>query len=298
MKERSWIEVDLEKFKTNLLNIKKKLPYETKILQIVKADAYGHGAYEIALEAEKNGVSYFGVANSNEGAILRYLGIKSPILILSPSLKTEIPEIIENNLTPAIFDLSFGKALNAYSKPITVHINVDTGMGRSGCRFDEASMFYKQVMELDNLTIEGVFTHFASSEENKSYTLQQYNKFERFLDTLEKIPDLVHVSNSAAAVLFNFPRTNMVRIGLLSYGVYLNDSLRNKIELRQIMSFHSRISQIKNAFPGESIGYNQTFTIQHPTKFGIILSPKGAPRAYVRHLTFQKNFWSKFGPLR
>ncbi len=270
-KDRSWTEINLANYSHNLQQFRKIIPAHQKIMQIVKADGYGHGAFQIAKEAEKNGINFLGVANQDEGALLRYQGIKLPILILSPSLEDEIPSLIENNLIPTIFSLDFAKKLNSISdKPIKAHINIDTGMGRSGFNSDKYSEINYIYNNLENIEIEGVFSHFASSENDFKYTEKQKDIFYQILDKLDFSPKFIHLSNSSGAITINTEKCNLVRIGLLAYGVYTDSFIKEKIDLKPVMSFKTRISQIKTAKTGQSIGYNQTYIAPKDITYAIL----------------------------
>lgn len=273
-KDRSWTEINLSNFEFNLNELKKYIRDDQKIMQIVKADAYGHGAYEISKRAIKCGASMLGVANAEEGALLRYQKIDVPILILSPSFEHEIDVILENNLIPTISTLDFARRLNtaakSVNKTINIHIEIDTGMGRSGLKLDPAKRALKEIRTLSNLNIQGIFSHYAASENDPDYTSKQYKYFYEFAKELEFEPEFIHIANSSGVITFRDPLCNMVRLGLLSYGVYSDDSLKTKIELRPVMKFKTRISQLKIADPGEYIGYNCTYKVKQRMRYAIL----------------------------
>lgn len=290
--ERSWVEIDLDNFKHNLCELKKLLPPHTGFMQVVKADAYGHGAYEIALQSIKLGAEYLGVANVEEGALLRFQNITAPILILSPSFPEEIDSIIEYSLTPTVSTLDFATLLNeragsADSKQaaktgvplddkkevnnrIRIQLEIDTGMGRSGIRYDTAEKIIRDIAALPNLEIEGIFSHFSSTESDIDYTLLQSKRFREILNNVPLPLKHIHISNSAGIITCTPDYTNIVRIGLLSYGVYPDEKLKEKIDLRPVMTFKSSICQIKTALRGETIGYNRSFTAQRNTRYAVI----------------------------
>lgn len=278
-KERSWIEINLSHFENNLKAIKKFLSSNQEILQIIKADAYGHGAYQIAKHALKNGASMLGVANADEALLIRYNNIQAPILILSPSLDSEIENIVKHNLIPSVNDLTFARKLDEFAghtnKKIKIHLNIDSGMNRSGIRADEALAFCYQLSKLPNLIVDGIFTHFAESESNYNFTNQQYQLFTSTLDNLlQEIPTInptyLHCSNSCAVVNYNFARMNLVRLGILSFGIYPQKTLKDKISLKAVMKFITKISQIKIAKESEYIGYNLTYQAKQDIKYAIL----------------------------
>lgn len=277
--ERSWIEIDLSNFEHNLTEIKKFLSPGQDFLQIIKADAYGHGAFQIAKQALANGASMLGVANSDEALLIRYNNITAPILILSPSLESEIEDIVEHNLIPAVNDLSFAQKLNNYAslqkKIVKIHVNIDSGMNRSGVRADQALVFCQELATLPYLKVDGIFTHFAESESNSEFTAQQYQLFSNTLDIIfQEIaglkPTYLHCSNSCAVINYNFSRMNLVRIGILSFGIYPHPHLQNKLSLQAVMKFITKISQIKEAKKNEFISYNLSFQAKNDLKYAIL----------------------------
>ena len=269
---RSWVDIDLDNFAHNLEQLKSRLSANTEIMQIVKADAYGHGAYQIALQSLKQGVSLLGVANTEEGLLLRYQGIIAPIVILSPSFIAEIPLIIEQGLTPTVSAMEFANSLNSASTSAKtkVHIEIDTGMGRSGFRYDEAVKQIEEINELPNLVVEGIFSHFSSSESDQEFTLLQSERFRSVIDNLGFRPDYCHIANSPATLTCLPSYANLVRLGLLSYGVYPDESFLSQIDLKPVMSFKSFICQIKRAYQGESIGYNRTYKAERDITYAIV----------------------------
>ena len=292
-KYRSWVEVDLDHFARNWKEIKRLVRPGVRILQVVKADAYGHGAIEIAEAALKNGAVYLGVANADEGVQLRVSGLMAPIVILSPSPEGEIGEIIKYNLIPSVSDLHFARTLQERCAQahirLPVHIEVDTGMGRGGTLYYEAYQTIKDILALPDLIVEGIFTHLAASETLLDYNEAQADLFNRLLAKLAdegiRIP-LRHMANSGA--ILNYPQFNldMVRPGLMSYGIYPSPETREKADLLPVMSFKTRIVLLKDFPKGYSIGYNRTYITDRPTRiatipvgygdgYGVILSNQG-----------------------
>jgi len=274
IQERSWVEINLDNFKDNLRELKKYLFPGQAFLQIVKADAYGHGAFEIAKAAIDEGAVYLGVANAEEGKLLRIQGIKSPILILSPSLIAEIPSICDYNLVPTLSDLAFADALSTYvvsnNLEIKVHVKVDTGMNRSGFRTEVFNKAYKHISKLPNIIIEGLFSHFAASENDANFTVAQSKIFDSIVSSLKSLPRYIHLANSAAVLTHNSWKANLVRYGIMSYGVYTDSEQYSKINLKSVMTFKSIIAQIKDIKKGEYVGYNRTWKADKDGQYGII----------------------------
>ncbi|MBE9546975.1 MAG: alanine racemase [Proteobacteria bacterium] len=294
LKYRSWVEVDLENFSRNWNEIKRLVGPDVKILQVVKADAYGHGAIEISNVALKNGAALLGVANADEGVQLRVSGIDAPILILSPATVSEINEIIKYNLTPSVSDLGFARELQkSYEKMgamTPIHIEVDTGMGRGGTIHHEAFNMLKEVLEFPNITVEGIFSHLSSSEvEDDDYNQMQWKLFRGLLEKLEEndihIP-IKHMCNSGGILNFSNFTLDMVRPGLMSYGIYPSPGTAAKADLSPVMSFKTSVVLLKDFPKGYSIGYNRTHVTDKPTRiatipvgygdgYGFILSNQG-----------------------
>jgi len=259
---RSWLEVSLKNYKRNIEKILSFLPPKTQFMQIVKANAYGHGDFEIAKASIKIGASFLGVANTQEGKRLRLKGIeKTPILVLSPCFDFEIPSIKKYNLIPSISSISFAKKFVGRA-----HINIETGMGRAGLLGGAKSI--EKIKKLPNIQIDGVFSHFAASENNPEFTLEQEKKFEKIITSLSFKPKYIHIANSAGVLSGRHKITNMVRIGLMSFGVQIG--FTEKISLLPVLSFKSRVALIKVAQEGESIGYNRTYIAKKHLEYAVI----------------------------
>jgi alanine racemase len=277
-KYRSWVEVDLDNYRHNWAEIRRLVGPRVKIMQVVKADAYGHGAIEISNAAVKNGADYLGVANADEGVQLRVGGIDAPLLILSPATDSEIQEIIKYHLTPSVSSLAFARELERSlakaGQKMPVHIEVDTGMGRGGTLHLEAVPMVREVLQLPHLTVEGIFTHLSSSEvENDTYNRMQWELFQELLKTLEandlRIP-IRHMSNSGGVL--NFPQfhLDMVRPGIMTYGIYPGENTVSKAHLVPVMSFKTIIVLLKDFPSGYAIGYGRTFVTGGPTRIATI----------------------------
>jgi alanine racemase len=293
-KYRSWVEVDLDNFSRNWTEIKRLVGPGVKVLQVVKADAYGHGAIEISNMALKNGAGFLGVANADEGVQLRVGGINAPIVILSPATDSEINEIIKYNLTPSVSNQRFARELERRLEKagvkLPVHIEVDTGMGRGGTIQREAFPMIRDVLGMKAISVEGIFTHLSSSEvEDDSYNRMQWKLFQDLLRELEekgiRIP-IRHMSNSGGVL--NFPEFNldMVRPGIMTYGIYPGENTVSKALLNPVMSFKTSIVLLKDFPEGYGIGYGRTYVTGRPTRiatipvgygdgYGVILSNQG-----------------------
>jgi len=290
---RSWVEVDLDSFAWNWAELRRLVGPEVRILQVVKADAYGHGAIEISHTALKNGAACLGVANADEGVQLRVSGITAPIIILSPSTGGEIREIIKYGLTPSLSDLMFSSEFQRHLAKAgvnaPVHIEIDTGMGRGGMLCDEAPATIRKILDFPNIVVEGLFTHLATSEVCVDYNEQQWTLFKGLIERLTamgiNIP-LKHMANSGA--ILNYPRfhLDMVRPGLMSYGIHPAPQTEARADLHPVMSFKTRVVLLKEFPKGASIGYSRTYVTERPSRiatlpvgygdgYGVILSNQG-----------------------
>ncbi|MCK9333855.1 MAG: alanine racemase [Candidatus Cloacimonetes bacterium] len=272
IQERSWVEIDLAAFSNNLRFLKQHLHPGQDFLQIVKADAYGHGAREIAEAAINEGAVYLGVANLEEGKLLRIQGIQAPILILSPSLTSEIPAIVEYNLVPGVSDLDFAKELHTHlqGREYLIHVKLDTGMHRSGIRSEEAMELYQAIAGLQGLRIEGIFSHFASSESDPDFCTVQEQRFFSFVESLPEKPRYIHLNNSAASLKGYGMGSNLVRFGILSFGVNTLGDVSLNQHLQPVMTFVSTLSQIKAIHLGESVGYNRDWISESEGRYAVV----------------------------
>jgi alanine racemase len=282
-----WTEIDLNAISHNVQELRRITSSGSRFMAVVKADGYGHGAAEVASAALKNGADCLGVARMDEGLHLRIAGISAPILILGftpPELSTKV---VSHHLTQAVYTFEAAEALSEAAaqlqKKAKVHIKVDTGMGRLGLLPDSPriSMLGKHlpgntlrviesISRLPHVEIEGVFTHFASADsQDKTYTLQQ---LERFLEFLEKLKihglefPIRHAANSAA--LIDLPETHldMVRAGISLYGFYPSPEVnRERISLIPAMTLKTRIIHVKMVPAGFHISYGLTYQTEMPT---------------------------------
>ena len=287
-KYRSWVEVNLDNFIGNLKEIKRLIGPRVDFMMTVKADAYGHGAIEISNVALKNGAKMLGVANADEGVQLRISGIEAPIVILGPSTAAEIEQTIKYNLTPSVSDLSFAKKLNKAlaqsDHKLPVHIEVDTGMGRGGTMHTEAVKLVLEISKLSNIIMEGIFSHFASSEKMIPYNEKQWKYFSDLLVDIKRkgidIP-VRHIDNSGA--ILNYPdfKLNMVRPGIMTYGIYPSPETESRARLAPVMSFKTSVVLLKDFPAGYGIGYNSTFVTSRQTRIATIPVGYGDGYAFI-----------------
>lgn len=287
-----WVEIDLDAVAWNIKQIKSLIGSEVKLMTVVKADAYGHGAREVAKVALQNGTDRLGVALVKEGKKLRQVGLKAPILILSPIYKEQIPEIVEFGLIPTVFTLNMAEEISKYGQKtgqkIDVHLKVDTGMGRIGVQKNQALKLIKKITGLPYINIEGIFSHLARADEEtgEDYTYRQLHKFESLLADLKmagiKIP-LKHLANSAALLEYPESKFDMVRAGITTYGLWPSLEVKDGLHLKPALEFKAKLAYIKELPAGYSVSYGCTYTTSTSTKVGTL--PLGYSDGYSRSLS-------------
>jgi alanine racemase len=273
----TWVEVDLDRFAGNLRAVRERIGPQREILLVVKADAYGHGAVEIADAAAEEGVTQLGVATLHEGIQLRRAGCRLPIAVLSPLLVSEIDEAVAHDLDPSVGDLVFASALSAAAKgvgrPQRFHVEIDTGMGRTGVRDDEAEMFLAQATALPGLRLASVYTHFPDADaDDLSFAHEQVVRFRAVLDRLARRgirPPRVHAANSAGTVNLDEALFDWVRVGLVAYG-HRPPRCEATIPVAPVMAFKSRIVQLRRHPAGTPISYGRTFVTRRDSCVGVV----------------------------
>ncbi len=283
----TYTEISLEAIKHNIAEIKKYVDSRTRFMAVVKANAYGHGASAVARAAVEAGADYLGVANLKEALELRESGILSPILILTESPTSVADEVIQHELTQTVYSFSEAKALSEESEkrksPVRVHVKIDTGMGRVGVLPSEAMAFLTKVASLPGLVLEGVFTHFAKAEDPEDkFTADQFHKFQQIIARVPHIP-LKHSANSAAALFHRETHLDMVRVGLMMYGLYPQGNSRRLINLKPALSFKSRITYLKKVPAGTPLSYGSTYVT--PAETTVATIPVGYADGFSRRLS-------------
>lgn len=263
------VETDLDAFRYNLEQAKGLLPPGVAILAVIKDEAYGHGAYELALEALLGGAKMLGVATVEEGVQLRSQGIVAPILVMCGIMPEQAEEAVQHKFSVSLYSREAARALDAVAcsrgKKVPVHLKIDTGMGRLGILPEEAKPFWDWVHGLSGLVVEGIMTHFASvSEGEREYASWQLSRFREVLSScLSSVvgPEkpLAHAANSAATLSLSESWLDMVRLGILLYGCYPYQGSRHEIPLRPVLSWRTRVLSLKWMPAGSWIGYERTY---------------------------------------
>ena len=288
---RVWLEIDLDAVAHNIKTIRRIAGKNSEIMAVVKANAYGHDAIEISRVALESGATWLGVGALEEGIILRKAGIKAPILLLGLTPEDQVDCLLFYDLVPTICDLQTVKALSQtavkYKKNARIHIKIDTGMRRLGIKSEEALDFIKRIKKMNNIEIEGLYTHLAAAdEEDKSYTELQFAQYKRVVDELERedihVP-LKHMANSAAILDLPYTYLEMVRPGITIYGLFPLPLAKRTIKLKPVVKFKTKIIFIKKVSTGESIGYGRAYTTIKETTVATL--PVGYADGYPRLLS-------------
>ena len=284
------IEINLEAIKSNIRNIREILPVHTKVIAVVKANAYGHGDVEVANAALEAGASILAVATPEEALSLRDAGIKEDILILGPTPPSFFEKAGECNLTLTAYSLDWVFATKDIKKPLKVHVKIDSGMGRIGfTEYDDLKKAITFMQKHPWVEITGAFTHFATADEEQAdYYNEQVNKFNHMLEAFEERPTLVHTSNSAAALRYPENALDAVRFGISMYGIapssWLNDHL--PFSLEPALSLYTEIAHVKKVHKGASIGYGATYTAKEDEWIATL--PIGYADGLLRNLQSQE----------
>jgi alanine racemase len=286
----AWAEVDLEALAHNVRAVA-ALVAPAELLAVVKADAYGHGAVPVALAAVGAGARRLGVATVEEGEALRAAGIAVPILVLSEVPDAAAPAAVAARLTPVVCSVaaieSLGRAARVAQSPrrVPVHLKVDTGMHRMGCRPDDALELARLVAANPALELEGVLTHLAVADEpDHPFTVEQLGRFERVLAALDAAglrPPIVHAANSAGAIAVPRSRYDLVRCGIAVYGVAPSPALAGRVPLRPVLSLHARVTAVRRVESGEGVSYGLRWNAPQRTTIATVPLgyADGVPRA-------------------
>lgn len=289
---RVYAEINLDAMCSNVSQALERMK-PAKLMAIIKTDAYGHGAVRSAKALDEIGVYAFGVATPGEALELRRAEIKNPILILGYVFEEYFDRMIENDIDLALFDLNTAKLLNSHAeklgKKARVHIKADTGMGRIGFQpCDESAEIIKEIAALNNIEIDGMFTHFACADSKDKASVNR--QIERFTNFVAKVKSegvslpIVHCYNSASIVDFDKPLFDMVRCGIITYGLEPSDEVsKTNIKLQKVMSIKSHVAYVKKVGAGFTVSYGSTYVTDKETEIATI--PVGYGDGYPRTLS-------------
>lgn len=291
-----YAEINLDNFRHNFREVK-RLARGKKTIGVIKADAYGHGAVELAAILEEENVDYFAVAVITEALELRKNGYRQPILILGFTPPVFAREIVENDITQTVFNYELAEAISKEAvrqkKQARVHIKLDTGMGRIGFLPEtNAVTEIKRISKLKNIYVEGIFTHFAAAdEEKKEFSILQLDSYNKMINNLSREGiefEIKHMANSAAII--DLPETyfDAVRPGIMLYGYYPSDEvIKDRLSLKPVMELKGNIINIKEVPDNTSISYGRRFYTNRRSKIGTL--PFGYADGYTR-LLYGKSF--------
>jgi alanine racemase len=300
----TWAEISLDAYAHNIKELRRVTRPPARLMAVVKANGYGHGAVEVAREALQNGAQYLGVARINEAIPLREAGLEAPILIFGYSPPDLAPMLIEYELTQSVYSLSTASALSEKAarqgKKIEVHLKVDSGMGRLGFLLEATNgtpddiaaqnpvRAIEAITRLPGLTVEGIFTHFATADSaDKSYADLQLDRFKDLINRLQKEglePPVRHAANSGALIDMPDSHLDMVRPGIATYGLHPSDEVnKSMVDLKPVMTLKSRIIHLKRVAPGFNISYGITFQTKNHTTIATV--PVGYADGFNRLLS-------------
>jgi alanine racemase len=283
------VEVDLDALRHNVAAVRRRIGPDVKITAVVKADAYGHGLAQVGATLMQCGIDAFAVATLSEALSLRQIGGDGwPILLFGSALPFEVATTLDQNITPTISSLDeahlFEEEARQRGKSVGVHIEVDTGMGRVGFWHEDAAQNILQIAALPHLRIAGLYTHFPSADENPNETRRELGLFQTVVRQLAaegvNIPSL-HAANSAAVLTLPESHLNMVRTGLILYGICPTKTPAN--EFRPLLSFKARVAYVKDVAAGRTVSYGQTFTAEKPMRIATVTA--GYADGFSRHLS-------------
>ncbi len=288
--QAGWLEINLKAIGNNLKEIKRIIGKNVKTMPVVKANAYGHGLVPVARKLEEVGADFLAVSYIEEGIKLRKAGIKIPIVILLGISEAEIDPVFTYGLTPIIYDYKIASMLSEAAQKnntkMAVFIKIDTGMGRLGVFYKEALLFLKKLSSLPGLKIQGLTSHLAVAETDKSFTEKQINRFKTVLDEAQKgginLP-YNHIANSMALLQYKESLFQIVRPGLSIYGIYPIPLLKKKINLQPAMSFKTKVLYLKSLPPKIGVSYGHTYVTTQETKVAVL--PVGYDQGLFRQLS-------------
>lgn len=297
--KRAWAQIDLNALQYNYNVVKSMINPKSKIMCVVKADAYGHGAKRLSKEFSKLGADWFAVSNLEEAMQIRKAGVNKPILILGYTPVNMVQVLSDNNISQAAISEDYAKKLSLraekINKKIKVHIKLDTGMNRIGIldqndiQRKNAVKSIENILNMSGLIVEGLFTHFAVADEGidgEDYTRMQYENFKCVISDLKekgiKIP-LCHCCNSAAIIDYPDMDMDMVRPGIILYGLLPSNKLKSKLRLKPVMQLKSTVSLVKEIDAGVKISYGGNFISDKKMKIATV--PIGYADGYPRYMS-------------
>ncbi len=278
------MEVNINHFKNNIEEIRKRLNFNTTIMPIIKANAYG--TYLNTRLDVINEFEIVGLATVDEGAQIRNLGYAKDIFILNQPATSEIDKIIENDLVIGLSSDNFLKEVQKQNKPIRVHLEIETGMGRTGLSLQQLPSFLEEIQRTNHVKIEGIYTHLSSPDSDETYTKQQLETFGKAVKIITKrVKNIKYIHTSASNAIINAPEAqyNLIRPGMILYGYESGEGIHEKIALKPVAKLKSKITFLKTVKEGTSISYGRSFSTVRESKIATI--PIGYADGFRRELS-------------
>ena len=276
VRARTWARIDLDRLRANARAVGAQVGGVERILATVKADAYGHGAVEVARALVDEGVEWFGVATVAEGAELRDAGVVSRILVLSPTLSQQADAAVDAGLTLTVGSVECLEALDACAirrgTKVWVHLPVDTGMGRDGVLPDDVSGIVERARKMEGIALEGISTHFPAADDlRRAFTLRQIRRMDHVLESVDPNRDLIrHMANSAGLLHFPDSVGDLVRPGLLLYGLFPAERNEGALSVSPVLNFYSRVVHVKTLPEKHPVSYGRTWYTSRPTRIATV----------------------------
>jgi len=300
MTHLSWVEISRDNFRHNLTGFRGLLRPQTQLLTVVKSNAYGHGLVEMGKLAVEYGSDWLGVVSLDEALKLRAAGVKAPILVLSfwEKDEVEVSEAIEQGVSLVVYDYRQLDLLEQLAGKLKIaaraHLKFDVGTTRLGLLAREAEEFLGRAFSCQNILVEGIFSHLAASEEDAEFTARQKDAFQKIVDLAGVMADragcprpLAHLACSAAGMLGHDLQFDMTRLGIAAYGLWPSENIRARMSgsftLKPVLSWHTKIIQVKTVPAGTSIGYDCTYKTERDTQIAVL--PVGYYDGIDRHLS-------------
>ncbi|MBZ0293856.1 MAG: alanine racemase, partial [Anaerolineae bacterium] len=292
--QTTWIEVDQAAIAHNVRLLKEMVGDDVTIMAVVKADGYGHGAVSTSITALANGAGALAVASLDEALELRNAGIEAPVLVLSYTPVAAARQAVRRKISLTVYDLDLAHLYNQVARsegqPLTVHVKIDTGMGRMGVLANEAVPLFRHLLNMAYLNIEGIFTHFSMSDEDPEYTAQQLRTFKTVVNPLRANGvnfKYIHTANSAAILTTEDAYFNLVRPGIALYGLSPSETVPIPPAFKPAMTWKTVIAQVKALPPGSPVGYGQTYRTEGQERIAVI------PIGYSHGFRRKPNRWQK-----
>ena len=296
---RTWAEIDLDALAQNFREVRKAADPKAMVCCVVKADAYGHGAVRVAREFASLGADWFAVSNLEEALQLRRAGIETPVLVLGYTPADKAGTLSRENVSQCVYSLEYARDLSRFAQEagvkVNIHLKIDTGMSRLGFYYqdisrDEAAVEeVKEACSLPGLVPQGIFTHFAVSDEGQAgdaFTMRQFGCLKEMIESLARAGvtfPVRHCANSAGVFDYPLSHLDMVRAGIVLYGLYPSGELRSRPALKPALALKSVVSHVKTLLPGATVSYGRKFTAQHEMRVATV--PVGYADGYPRLLS-------------